>query len=130
MRTAITIALLVAAACSSGGTSTPTPPPPPGPPPPPPVGQGTVQVQNDFFNPEVVSITVGGTVTWNWVGQDHNVTSVLSPSFSPNSPTRNAPFTHEHTFNTAGTFRYICTVHGAVSGSQTSGMRGSVVVVP
>jgi plastocyanin len=88
-------------------------------------------VRNDFFNPEVITINAGGTVTWTWVGQNHNVTSVLSPTFASNSPTRDAPFTHGPlTFTTPGTYHYICTVHGAVVGGETTGMRGRVVVLP
>jgi plastocyanin len=86
-------------------------------------------VQNNVFNPQTVAVFAGGTVRWDWVGQNHNVTSVLAPTFGPNSATANAPFNHGPlTFNTAGTYRYICTVHGSVSGSSTSGMDGVVIV--
>jgi plastocyanin len=88
-----------------------------------------IQVQNNFFSPQVDTVAVGGTVTWNWQGQNHNVTSVLTPSFGPASSTESAPFTYGPiTFNTAGTYQYICTVHGAVNGNQTTGMRGTIVV--
>jgi plastocyanin len=114
------------AGCADGGNGGTSLPPPPPPPPPAP---GTVAVRNDEFVPATITVTVGGTVTWIWEGQDHNVTSVLAPAFGPNSQTRNAPFTHGPlTFNTPGTYRYICTIHGAVSGGQTTGMRGVVVV--
>ena len=82
-----------------------------------------------MFTPETVVLEAGGTVTWSWVGQDHNVTSVLSPSFAPNSQTRSAPFTFGPvTFSTPGTYHYICTVHGNVAGGQTTGMRGIIIV--
>lgn len=97
--------------------------------PPPAPMHADIQVQNDAFVPQVDTIAVGGTVTWNWVGQGHNVTSVLSPQFSGPSATANAPFTFGPiTFSTAGTYQYICTVHGSVSNGQTSGMRGTIVV--
>lgn len=113
-----------------GGTPPPPPPPPPPPgPPPPPSPQVTVNVRNNFFDPVVASVNAGGTVTWVWVGQNHNVTSVLNPAFQPNSATTNAPFQHGPlTFNTPGTYRYICTVHGSEGGGTTSGMAGTVVV--
>jgi plastocyanin len=75
--------------------------------------------------PETVVLEVGGRVTWNWVGQGHSVTSVLTPSFAPNAPVQSAPATHGPiTFNTPGTYRYHCTVHG----TATSGMRGTIIV--
>jgi plastocyanin len=89
----------------------------------------TVSVQNNIFTPEIASVNVGGTVTWNWTASDHTVTSVLSPAFNANTGVQNAGFTlGPLTFNTLGTFAYICTVHGSVSGNSTSGMAGTVVV--
>ena len=85
-------------------------------------------MHNNFFNPGSVTISAGGNVTWTWIGQNHNVTSVLSPSFG-GSATENAPFTFGPVvFPAAGTFQYICTIHGGVSGGQTNGMSGAVVV--
>jgi plastocyanin len=63
------------------------------------------------FTPQNVTIAAGGTVTWNWAPGNtllHNVTSdtglfasatQMSGSFS-------------HTFPSAGSFFYFCTVHG------------------
>ncbi len=119
------LALYVALGCSSApsGPGSSPPPPAPPPPPPPPSGAVTVQVQNNVFSPSVASIAVGGTVTWSWTGNGHNVTSTGSPSFAPNSATASSPFTHGPlTFNTAGTYQYVCTIH------QGTGMTGSVVV--
>ena len=119
------LALFLALGCSSApsGPGSSPPPPAPPPPPPPPAGAVTVQVQNNVFSPAVASIIAGGTVTWNWVGNGHNVTSTGDPSFGPNTATVNAPFTHGPlTFNTSGTYRYVCTIH------QDTGMTGSIVV--
>ena len=99
--------------------------------PPPPPTSATVQVQSNFFQPSSVTIAVGGTVTWNWAGSDHSVTPVLSPVFGnpAGSGVQNAGFTYGPiTFTTAGTYRYICTVHGGVSGGTTTGMAGTVIV--
>lgn len=86
-------------------------------------------MRNSFFSPETVTLTRGGTVTFRWVGSGHTVTSVLTPAFSANTAVENAPFTlGPITFNTAGTYNYICTVHGVVAGGQTSGMRGVIIV--
>jgi len=95
-----------------------------------PVATVQVSVDNPYtFTPSTVTVVKGGTVTWNWTGANHNVTSVLSPSFSPSSGTHDAPWTFGPvTFNTAGTYRFICSIHGSVSGSNVSGMNGTVIV--
>lgn len=123
----ILVGVLALVGC--GGGSVTNPPPAPPPPPPPPVSVATVEVRNSVFVPETVVLNVGGTVTWTWVGQGHTITSVLSPSFAANSGVRDAPFTlGPITFNTPGTYRYICTIHGSVSGGATVGMRGTIIV--
>ena len=128
LRSSLVLAGL-ALACSGSQTTNPPPPPPPPAPPGPPVLSATIQVRNNVFSPETVRLLAGGQVTWTWVGQDHNVTSVLAPTFSPNSVTELPPFTHGPiTFSTPGTYRYICTIHGGVSSGQTTGMRGVIIV--
>ncbi len=123
------VALALSGCGGSGSSITNPPSPPPPPPPPTPVPSATVDVRNNFFDPATVALIVGGQVTWNWVGQDHNVTSVLTPGFAPTSPTSNAPFTHGPVmFPTPGTYRYVCTVHGGVSNGQPTGMNGTIVV--
>jgi len=83
---------------------------------------GAVTVRDNFFDPNAVTVSLGGTVTWTWQGANsHNVTWV-SGGFT-NSGTQ-AAGSHEVTFNSAGTFQYYCTIHG----TPTSGMRGSVAV--
>jgi plastocyanin len=125
------VPLAVVAACG-GSDAAPTGPGNGGGsnPPPTPVPEATIRVQNDVFSPEVAAVTRGGTVTWVWDGSNHSVVSVLSPAFSPgNSGIHNAPFTFGPvTFTTAGTYRFICSVHGSSSGTSVGGMAGSVVV--
>jgi len=128
----LTLAML---ACGGGDSTGVTPPPAPPPPPPPPPGPPpppspavTVKVQNNQFSPIEARVTVGGTVTWEWEAANHSVTSVFTPSFQ-SAGISNSGFTHGPlTFTTAGTYRYICTVHGTASNGNTSGMAGSVIV--
>ena len=131
----LTGALMLAAACSGGETPADTgnngnngnnnPPTNPGGSP---VPSASIDVGNNFFNPNSVLLAAGGTVTWTWVGSGHSVTSDGSPSFAPNAPISNAPNTLVVTFATAGDYRYFCLVHG-VSGGYTSGsMVGEVFV--
>jgi plastocyanin len=85
-----------------------------------------VDVENNQFSPATVTIQPGGTVLFRWSAnaQDHDIIPV-SPGTKPSQSTvRDGPFTHEETFNTAGTYRYFCSVHGTAG----SGMRGEVVV--
>ena len=84
-------------------------------------GGGVAEVSEEgiAFNPAEVSVAVGDTVTWtnnDSVGHD-----VTADSFSSGDPGGMAPGdTFEQTFDEAGTFDYVCTVH--------PGMEGSVVV--
>jgi plastocyanin len=104
----------------------------------------TVEVHDNFFlsvrngsgsNPGVFgslavdTISVGGTVTWQWSGHGHNVTSYGNAAFDP-SPTQSAPFTFGPiTFATPGTYLYHCTIHSqVVDYLGLVGMRGEIVV--
>lgn|GEM_PF-4960862 len=89
----------------------------------------TVQVQvaaNGLtFTPQNVTINVGDTVEWVWVGSGHSTTSGTpgNPDGIWDSGVHNAPFTFSFTFTTPGTFPYFCTPHGGCCG-----MIGSVTV--
>jgi plastocyanin len=81
----------------------------------------TIQVQNNVFTPTVDTVAAGGTVTWTWVGSDHNVTP--DAALPPASGTQNAPFTHGPIiFAAPGTYNYHCTNH-------PPGMVGTIVVI-
>jgi plastocyanin len=71
-----------------------------------------------------VTVAVGTTVTWTWVGGFHDVTSAGNPGFPGSGAPAAAPKSFSHTFTTPGTYLYFCSVHG----SPTAGMRGTVVV--
>ena len=122
--------MLACGGSDSTGVNPPPPPPPPPPPgpPPPPSPAVTVKVQASSFAPNDARVTVGGTVTWEWESSGHTVTSVFEPSFQ-SAPISNANHVHGPlTFNTAGTYKYYCTVHGSASNGNVSGMSGQVVV--
>jgi plastocyanin len=76
--------------------------------------------QNSSQNPAVDEVAIGGKVHWTWVGGTHNVSPNGVPAIAP-SATSAPPFSYELVFNTAGTYQYICTVHGG-------NMKGSIVV--
>jgi len=122
-------ALATLLGCSGGGYTTSASNMPPPPPSGNPVAAAAVDVQDNFFSPQTVLITVGGTVTWTWVGSGHSVTSTGSPSFSPNAPISNAPHSlGPVTFSTAGTYQYYCLVHGVPGVYGGGSMTGTVYV--
>jgi plastocyanin len=73
-------------------------------------GNVTVTVSNNSFAPATVSVPLNGIVTWNWSSQgvEHNVTFETGPA----SGNRTSG-TFSHTFGTAGSFPYACTIHAA-----------------
>jgi plastocyanin len=82
-----------------------------------------VTVGPDFaFHPDEINISVGDTVQWTWAGSGHSVSSgppcVPDSQFcSPNDMScfpgtlSNAGTIYQHTFNTAGSYHYLCISH-------------------
>lgn len=71
---------------------------------------------NDF-TPRDIALARGGKVTWTFGARPHNVDfqgQAGAPSGIPNT-TNSAGI--ERTFTNAGTFAYLCTLHGGMSGS-------------
>ena len=90
--------------------------------PPPPVQAATVQATPaEKFTPGTVTLTVGGTVEFDFGPLAHNVFFDNAPAGAPESITApSANKTVTLTFNTPGTFAYNCHLH--------PGMRGTVIV--
>src|SRR4030095_3688443 len=74
------------------------------------------------FNPSTVNISVGDTVRWTWADSGHSVSSgppcIPDSQFcSPNDTgcfpgtISNVGTVYQHTFNTAGSYSYICIAH-------------------
>ncbi|HSS11328.1 MAG TPA: plastocyanin/azurin family copper-binding protein [Acidimicrobiales bacterium] len=78
----------------------------------------TVELKNIAFNPPAVTIKAGQAVVWKFDDGSivHNVVGNGWRSSDMSSGT------YSHTFTTAGTYPYQCTIH--------SGMTGKVVVTP
>ena len=97
-----------------------------------PVQSATVDVRDNQFVPNSVNLVSGGTVTWTWSGNNHDLAPVGTPTFSPTASIENAGFTlGPVTFSQAGTFRYRCTVHSSIDAyGGLSGMTGVVFVQP
>jgi plastocyanin len=82
-------------------------------------GPGTNQVwiQGMAFTPADITVTAGTTITWtNKDNIIHDVTSNTS-LFSSGSLANGATFSF--TFNTVGTYPYICSIHPSMVGTVT-----------
>jgi plastocyanin len=112
----LTLAIAVVAAIAACGGDDSTAPPTNGP------FTGTVQVKNNFFSPSAATISVGESVTWKFNGSSHSVTSTAASDFAFDSGVKSSG-TFVFQFNSAGTARYFCTVHG-------SSMSGTITVKP
>jgi len=99
---------LVGAACDemSGGSANPS-----------------VSVQDDYFSPAQLTVSINSTVTFVWGGaRTHNVTYVAGPTPLPPNSSTVASGIFLTSFTMAGTYDYLCTLH--------PGMDGRVIVTP
>ena len=91
-----------------------------------------VQVGPGFtFTPSSLSINQGDTVTFTNAGGTHNVHAISGPTLftcgvncSTNTVPSGTAWSHQITFNTAGTVNYQCDAHFGL------GMTGSITVNP
>ncbi len=90
-----------------------------------------VTAQNFSFTPSAVTIAVGDSVSFNNAGGEHNVTG-----YNPAPPPERFCGTTLVgpgpmclvTFTNTGVFRYLCVPHSSGSGTNFSGMIGSITV--
>lgn len=76
-----------------------------------------VTVENSSFSPSSTSVKAGNSVTWTFEDAfDHTVTAD-DKSFDSGGKRKGDTF--EHTFPTAGTFTYKCTIHPTMTGTVT-----------
>src|SRR5262249_13426346 len=69
----------------------------------------TVEIDPFAFNPNEVTINVNDQVVWKWVSDFHTSTSTTGLW---NSGLFNTGHLFTNTFTSAGSFPYLCTVHG------------------
>lgn len=94
---------LLGAACG-GGDDTPAAEP------------GHVNVIDNKFVPSTIEVLPGDTVTWDFRGAvQHNV---VGDGFKSENQ-KDGSF--EHTFNSAGTYDYVCTLHPGMKGTVEVG---------
>ena len=83
----------------------------------PPPQQAAVSVEDNSFNPTSQRLAVGGTVTWTWGGNNEHTVTFTSGTNS----VQQLVGTFMRDFPAAGSFAYLCLVHGA-------SMSGTIVV--
>ncbi|MCK8644434.1 cupredoxin domain-containing protein [Mycobacterium colombiense] len=83
-----------------------------------PVRGDQVTIDGFAFAPVTLTVPAGATVTWT--NRDEEPHTVAASDGSFHSPGMGTGATFTHTFPTAGTFDYVCSIHPM--------MRGTVVV--
>src|SRR3954470_14301181 len=79
----------------------------------------TVEVGDNFFGTDNVTVNTGEAVTWNWTGGGHDVDFVSGPEKIAASPTNAKGGTYSHTFSKPGTYSYICDYHAKMKATVT-----------
>ncbi|GAA0680596.1 plastocyanin/azurin family copper-binding protein [Natronoarchaeum mannanilyticum] len=77
------------------------------------------------FEPAELSIDPGTRVLWIWESDLHNVVPTSQPqgaNWEGHETIEDAGFEYEHTFETTGTYEYVCEPH------QAQGMTGTITV--
>ncbi len=91
---------------------------------PPSVPTNHVYVNDSYFYPEVISVKAGVQVTWEQRGGIiHDVVFTDTPGIQVRSPFLSRGSTFSWTFDTPGTYHYICDLHPNI-------MKGTVMVQP
>lgn len=79
------------------------------------VAGDAVTIDNFAFAPATLTIRAGGTVTWT--NRDEEPHTVAAADGSFHSPGMGTGATYSHTFPTAGTFDYVCSIHPMMHGA-------------
>jgi plastocyanin len=77
----------------------------------------TVDVRNFTFTPGDLTVTVGTKVTWKFDDSTSHTVKADNGAFT--SSALNGGKTYSFTFNSAGTYNYICSIHPYMKGAIT-----------
>src|SRR3972149_12134992 len=88
----------------------------------PPPGDNTVDIRDNLFSPQNLTVTLGRPVLWRQQGSSQHTVTSGSPTNNPGGLFDSgllAPGSgFQFTFNAPGTYNYFCRVHGiAMTGS-------------
>jgi plastocyanin len=77
----------------------------------------TVDVKNFSFEPQKLTVPVGTVVTWKFEDSAQHTVQADKGAFTSKPLNNNQ--TYSFTFNSAGTYDYICSIHQYMTGSVT-----------
>ncbi len=80
-----------------------------------PVSGNQVNIDGFAFVPAKVTVSAGTTITWT--NRDEEPHTVAASDGSFHSPGMGTGATFSHTFSTAGTFDYVCSIHPMMHGT-------------
>jgi plastocyanin len=80
-----------------------------------PVSGNQVNIDGFAFVPASLTVSAGTTVTWT--NRDEEPHTVAASDGSFHSPGMGTGATFTHTFGTAGTFDYVCSIHPMMHGT-------------
>jgi plastocyanin len=79
-------------------------------------GSAAVTIQNFSFNPQVITVKVGTTITWTDKDSTaHTVTSLSGPTSFNSGDLTPSGGTFHFTFSQAGTYSYHCMIHPSMT---------------
>ena len=79
------------------------------------VATEAVSIKNFAFSPATITVKAGATVVWT--NDDSIQHDVTFDNGGPASSVLNHSDTFSHTFTTAGTYHYICSIHPFMHGT-------------
>ncbi len=83
----------------------------------------TIEIRDNFFAPSTLNVAAGTTVRWLNVGRNtHNVTPDTGKAYGSANLTPGKSYVH--TFASAGTYAYYCTLHGTPTSGQRAAFGG------
>jgi amicyanin len=80
-----------------------------------PQGGTAVNITNFKFDPATLTVPVGTTVTWT--NQDEEPHTVAAKDGSFHSPGMDTHGSYSFTFNTPGSYDYVCSIHPFMTGT-------------
>lgn len=83
------------------------------------VATNTVAIKNFAFDPAVITVKAGTTVTWTNSDQDPHTVTSDGKAGPLNSKPLNQGDTYQYTFTVPGTFSYLCTIHPFMTATVT-----------
>jgi plastocyanin len=78
-------------------------------------GGSTVEIENFMFMPKTLTVPVGTTVTWKFDDSTQHTVAANDNSFTSSALANGQTYTH--TFTSAGTVEYHCSIHPFMTGT-------------